>query len=102
MIFNLTLISYMWLFILSLFIVVGVYIGYRLCSTTRLLINMIITLPIIISLMQVHIILTSGFINDDLFILNMLSFLALYFLVAFLLSGKRLLRNIKQQRLHHV
>lgn len=102
MIFNLTLISYMWLFILSLFIVVGVYIGYRLCSTTRLLIKMIITLPIIISLIQVHIILTSGFINEDLFILNMLSFLALYFLVAFLLSGKRLLRNIKQQRLHHV
>lgn len=102
MIFNLTLISYMWLFILSLFIVVGVYIGYRLCSTTRLLIKMIITLPIIISLIQVHIILTSGFINEDLFILNMLSFLALYFLVAFLLPGKRLLRNIKQQRLHHV
>lgn len=102
MIFNLTLISYMWLLILSSFIVIGVYIGYRLCSTTRFLIKMIVTLPIIISLIQVHIILTTGFINDELFILNMVSFLSLYFLVAFLLSGKRLLRNIKQQRLHHV
>ena len=102
MIFNLTFMSYIWLFVFSLFIVVGVYIGYRLCSTTRLLIKMIITLPIIISLIQVHTILITGFINEDLFVLNMLSFLALYFLVAFLLSGKRLLRNIKQQRLHHV
>ncbi len=101
MIFNLTFLSYMWLLILSLFIVVGVYIGYRLCSTTRLLIKMIITLPIIISLIQIHIILTTGFIDEELFMLNMMSFLALYFLVAFLLSGKRLLRNIKQQRIGH-
>lgn len=102
MIFNLTLMSYIWLLISSLFIIVGVYIGYRLCTTTRFLIKMIVTLPIIISLIQIHIILTTGFVCDEVFILNELSFLALFFLVAFLLSGRRLLRNIKQHRINHV
>lgn len=101
MIFNLTLMSYLWLLISISFIIVGVYIGYRLCNTTRFLIKMIVTLPILISLIQIHIILTTGSVCDEVFILNELSFLALFFLVAFLLSGRRLLRNIKQHRINH-
>lgn len=102
MIFNLTSMSYIWLLISSLFIIIGVYIGYRLCNTTRFLIKLIVTLPILISLVQIHIILTTSIVCDEIFIFNEISFLALYFLVAFLLSGKRLLRNIKQHRINHV
>ncbi len=101
MLFNLTMMSYLWLLISSIFIIVGAYISYRLCSSTKKLIKLIVVLPMLVALFQIHVILTTGTIYDNLFLICEISYLGLYLLLAVMLSGKRILKNIEQQRMKH-
>ena len=75
-------------------VLVGLYISYRLCGQTKLVIRLILLLPMFSAVFNLNMLLANDYSATTLGIVRELSNLVLYVLVAFLLRGKRLIKNI--------
>ena len=75
-------------------VLIGLYISYRLCGGTKLVIRLILLLPMFSAVFNLNMLLANDYSATTLGIVRELSNLVLYVLVAFLLRGKRLIKNI--------
>ena len=80
--------------ILLLTAFVGIYIAYRLCSSTKLVVRLILLLPMLSAVFNLNMLLANDYTSTTFGIVRELSTLILYILVALLLRGNRLLKNI--------
>lgn len=80
--------------ILLLTVFVGMYIAYRLCSRTKLVVRLILLLPMLSAVLNLNMLLANDYTSATLGVVRELSTLVLYILVALLLRGNRLLKNI--------
>ena len=75
-------------------VLVGVYIAYRLCSHTKLVVRLILLQPMFSAVFNLNMLLANDYTSTTLWVVRELSTLVLYILVALLLRGRRLLKNI--------
>ena len=75
-------------------VVTGVYIAYRLCNDTKLVVRLILLLPMCSAVFSLNLMLANDYIPSVFSLLRESSILVLYVLIAILLKGKRLLKNI--------
>ena len=80
--------------ILLLTVFVGMYIAYRLCSRTKLVVRLILLLPMLSAVLNLNMLLANDYTSTTLGVVRELSILVLYILVALLLRGNRLLKTI--------
>lgn len=80
--------------ILLLTVFVGMYIAYRLCSRTKLVVRLILLLPMFSAVLNLNMLLANDYPSATLGVVRELSTLVLYILVALLLRGNRLLKTI--------
>lgn len=80
--------------ILLLTVFVGMYIAYRLCSRTKLIVRLILLLPMLSAVLNLNMLLANDYTSATLGVVRELSTLVLYTLVALLLRGNRLLKTI--------
>lgn len=80
--------------ILLLTVFVGMYIAYRLCSRTKLVVRLILLLPMLSAVFNLNMLLANDYTSTTLVVVRELSTLILYILVALLLRGNRLLTTI--------
>lgn len=80
--------------ILLLTVFVGMYIAYRLCSRTKLVVRLILLLPMLSAVLNLNMLLANDYTSATLGVVRELSTLVLYILVALLLRGNRLLKTI--------
>lgn len=78
-------------------ILIGIYVGYRICEKTNTLVRWVIMLPSITSLVSINMYLANSYTGYLPDVLREISMLCLYGLIAIMLSGRRLLRNIGTQ-----
>ena len=75
-------------------VVVGLYIAYRLCNNTKLIVRLILLLPMLSAMFNLNMLLANDYTATTLGVVRELSTFVLYMLVALLLRGNRLLKNI--------
>lgn len=86
------------LILLSIFILIGFYIAHRVCKGTRLIIRLILLAPLLTACFKIIIILEGNYISHFVDAIREIGWIATYILIAMLLAGKRLLRNIDMER----
>lgn len=80
--------------ILLLTVFVGIYIAYKLCSRTKLIVRLILLLPMLSAVFNLNLLLANDYTTATLGVVRELSTLVLYILVALLLRGDRLLKSV--------
>lgn len=81
-------------YLLLLYIPIGFYIAHRVCPTTKLYLKIIILLPTFTAILSLSQMITAEYNPHLMDLFREISSLIVYILLAFLLSGKRILKNI--------
>lgn len=80
--------------VLMVFICIGFYIAHRVCKNTSLVVRLILLAPMLTAIFSLMSMLGGSYTVCLADIIRELGWIATYVLLAMLLSGKRLLRNI--------
>lgn len=75
-------------------VLTGVYIAYRLCNDTKFIVRLILLLPMCSAVFSLNLMLANDYIPSIFSLIREFSIFILYVLIAILLKGKRLLKNI--------
>jgi len=84
-------------YLLFLYIPIGIYIAHRICPKTNIFLRLIILLPAISSILTIIAIIANQYNTQLLDIFREVSSILVYALLGFLLSGKRILKNIDSE-----
>ena len=81
-------------YLLLLYIPLGIYVSHRICPETKFIFRLIMILPVITAVISLNEIIINQGSTQLLQLFREISSLITYTLLAFLLTGKRILRNI--------
>ena len=81
-------------YLLLLYIPIGLYIAHRICPKTNFYIKIIMLLPAITAIVTLNQIIINEYNAHLMDLFREISSLIMYILLAFLLTGKRVLKNI--------
>ena len=81
-------------YLLLLYIPIGLYIAHRICPKTNFYIKIIMLLPAITAIVTLNQIIINEYNAHLMDLFREISSLIMYILLAFLLTGKRILKNI--------
>lgn len=84
--------------VLLVFICIGFYIAHRVCRNTALVIRLVLLAPMLSAIFTLMCMLDGSYTPFIADIVRELGWIATYILIAMLLAGKRLLRNIDMER----
>lgn len=82
----------------TFYVLIGIFISYRVCGKTHFLVRFALMLPLISSVFTVIAILNGDYIAYLVDIIRELCFVGVYLFLAVLLTGKRLLKNIDNNK----
>lgn len=85
-------------YLLLLYIPIGVYIAHRVCPDTNFLLRIVMLLPAFTAILTINQIIINEYNAQLMDLLREISSLLTYILLAFLLTGKRILKNIDSEK----
>lgn len=84
--------------VLIVFICIGFYIAHRVCKNTSLVVRLVLLAPMLSAIFTFMCMLDGSYTPYIADIVREIGWIATYILIAMLLAGKRLLRNIDMKR----
>lgn len=85
-------------YLLLLYIPIGIYISHKICPKTNFYIRIIMLLPAMTAIATLNQIIINEYNAQLLDLFREASSLITYILLAFLLTGKRILKNIDSEK----
>lgn len=85
-------------YLLLLYIPIGIYISHKICPQTNFYVRIIMLLPVFTVIATISQIIMNEYNAQLMDLLREISSLITYVLQAFLLTGKRILKNIDSEK----
>lgn len=85
-------------YLLLLYIPIGIYISHKICPQTNFYVRIIMLLPVFTVIATISQIIMNEYNAQLMDLLREISSLITYVLLAFLLTGKRILKNIDSEK----
>ena len=85
-------------YLLLLYIPIGIYISHKICPQTNFYVRIIMLLPVFTAIATISQIIMNEYNAPLMDLLREISSLITYVLQAFLLTGKRILKNIDSEK----
>ena len=85
-------------YLLLLYIPIGIYISHKICPQTNFYVRIIMLLPVFTVIATISQIIMNEYNAPLMDLLREISSLITYVLLAFLLTGKRILKNIDSEK----
>lgn len=85
-------------YLLLIYVPIGAYVAHRICPDTNFFLRVIMLLPVFTVIATINQIIMNEYNAQLMDLLREISSLITYILLAFLLTGKRILKNIDSEK----